>query len=214
MKSVLIIGVGQYGSHIAKRMTELKCEVMAVDTNEERINDILPFVTSAQIGDSTNEDFMKSLGVRNYDVCIVSIGDNFQTSLETTALLKEMGAEKVISRATNDVQMKFLLKNGADEVVYPEKQSAIRVATKYALDSVLDFIQLDSNYSIYEMKIPKEWENKTLAQLDIRRRYNINIIAVKINDQVNVPMPDTYMVEGDIVFAIGDIKDIQKCFKL
>ncbi len=214
MKSVLIIGVGQYGSHIAKRMTELKCEVMAVDTNEERINDILPFVTSAQIGDSTNEDFMKSLGVRNYDVCIVSIGDNFQTSLETTALLKEMGAEKVISRATNDVQMKFLLKNGADEVVYPEKQSAIRVATKYALDSVLDFIQLDSNYSIYEMKIPKEWENKTLAQLDIRRRYNINIIAVKINEQVNVPMPDTYMVEGDIVFAIGDIKDIQKCFKL
>lgn len=214
MKSVLIIGVGQYGSHIAKRMTELKCEVMAVDTNEERINDILPFVTSAQIGDSTNEDFMKSLGVRNYDVCIVSIGDNFQTSLETTALLKEMGAEKVISRATNDVQMKFLLRNGADEVVYPEKQSAIRVATKYALDSVLDFIQLDSNYSIYEMKIPKEWENKTLAQLDIRRRYNINIIAVKINDQVNVPMPDTYMVEGDIVFAIGDIKDIQKCFKL
>lgn len=214
MKSVLIIGVGQYGSHIAKRMTELKCEVMAVDTNEERINDILPFVTSAQIGDSTNEDFMKSLGVRNYDVCIVSIGDNFQTSLETTALLKEMGAEKVISRATNDVQMKFLLRNGADEVVYPEKQSAIRVATKYALDSVLDFIQLDSNYSIYEMKIPKEWENKTLAQLDIRRRYNINIIAVKINEQVNVPMPDTYMVEGDIVFAIGDIKDIQKCFKL
>lgn len=214
MKSVLIIGVGQYGTHIAKRMTELKCEVMAVDTNEERINDILPFVTSAQIGDSTNEDFMKSLGVRNYDVCIVSIGDNFQTSLETTALLKEMGAEKVISRATNDVQMKFLLKNGADEVVYPEKQSAIRVATKYALDSVLDFIQLDSNYSIYEMKIPKEWENKTLAQLDIRRRYNINIIAVKINEQVNVPMPDTYMVEGDIVFAIGDIKDIQKCFKL
>ncbi|MGN0654351.1 MAG: potassium channel family protein [Oscillospiraceae bacterium] len=214
MKSVLIIGVGQYGTHIAKRMTELKCEVMAVDTNEERINDILPFVTSAQIGDSTNEDFMKSLGVRNYDVCIVSIGDNFQTSLETTALLKEMGAEKVISRATNDVQMKFLLRNGADEVVYPEKQSAIRVATKYALDSVLDFIQLDSNYSIYEMKIPKEWENKTLAQLDIRRRYNINIIAVKINDQVNVPMPDTYMVEGDIVFAIGDIKDIQKCFKL
>ncbi|MGN0690711.1 MAG: potassium channel family protein [Oscillospiraceae bacterium] len=214
MKSVLIIGVGQYGTHIAKRMTELKCEVMAVDTNEERINDILPFVTSAQIGDSTNEDFMKSLGVRNYDVCIVSIGDNFQTSLETTALLKEMGAEKVISRATNDVQMKFLLRNGADEVVYPEKQSAIRVATKYALDSVLDFIQLDSNYSIYEMKIPKEWENKTLAQLDIRRRYNINIIAVKINDQVNVPMPDTYMVDGDIVFAIGDIKDIQKCFKL
>ena len=132
MKAILIIGVGTFGAQIAKRMTELRCEVMAVDSNEERINEILPYVTNARIGDSTNEEFMRSLGVRNYDVCIVSIGDNFQNSLETTALLSELGAQKVISRASNDVQMKFLLRNGADEVVYPEMQMAMRIATKYA----------------------------------------------------------------------------------
>ncbi len=213
MKSVLIIGVGKFGSHIAKRMSEMNCEVMAIDINESRINEIMPYVTDAQIGDSTNVEFMKSLGVRNYDVCIVSIGDNFQTSLETTALLKEMGVEKVISRATNDVQMKFLLRNGADEVVYPEKQSAIRIATKYASDSILDFIQLDSNYSIFEVKIPKEWHDKTLAQLDIRKKYNINIIAIKHDNNVNVPYPDTVMNKEDIAFVIGEIKAIQKCFK-
>ena len=130
MKTVLIIGVGQFGSHIARRMEELRCEVMAVDENEERINNILPYVTNARIGDSTNEEFLRSLGVGNYDVCIVALGSRFQSSLETTSLLKELGAKKVISRATNDVQMKFLLKNGADEVVYPEMQMALRIATK------------------------------------------------------------------------------------
>ena len=122
---------------------------MAVDKNDERINDILPYVTNARIGDSTNEEFLRSLGVGNYDVCIVALGSLFQSSLETTSLLKELGAKKVISRATNDVQMKFLLKNGADEVVYPEMQMALRIATKYASDSILDFIHLDNNYSIY-----------------------------------------------------------------
>lgn len=214
MKSILIVGVGKFGRHIARRMSEMRCEVMAVDINESHINEILPYVTEAQIGDSTNEEFMKSLGIRNYDVCIVSIGDNFQTSLETTALLKELGAAKVVSRATNDVQMKFLLRNGADEVVYPEKQTAMRIATKYASDSILDFIQLDSNYSIFELKIPKEWYGKTLAQLDIRKKYNINIIAVKNDNNVNVPYPDTIMNRDDIAFVIGEIKAIQKCFKV
>lgn len=214
MKSILIIGVGKFGRHIAKRMSEMCCEVIAIDINEAHINEILPYVTEAQIGDSTNEEFMKSLGITNYDVCIVSIGDNFQTSLETTALLKELGAEKVVSRATNDVQMKFLLRNGADEVIYPEKQAAMRIATKYASDSILDFIQLDNNYSIFELKIPKEWYGKTLAQLDIRKKYNINIIAIKNDNNVNVPYPDTIMDRNDIAFVIGEIKAIQKCFKM
>lgn len=214
MKSALIIGMGQFGSHIAKRMNELHCEVMAIDINEEHINEILPFVTNAQIGDCTNEEFMKTLGIRNYDVCIVSIGGLFQTSLEITSLLKEFGAVKVISRATNDVQMKFLLRNGADEVIYPEKQMAMRIATKYASDSILDFIQLDNDYSIYEMIIPKKWGGKSLMQLDIRKKYKINIIAVKHHQHVSVPMPDTVMNEGDIVFVIGEVKDIQRCFNV
>ncbi len=214
MTSVLIIGVGHFGAQIAKRMTELRCEVMAVDINESRINDILPFVTNARIGDSTNEEFMRSLGVRNYDVCIIAVGSSFQTSLETTALIKELGAVKVISRATNDVQMKFLLRNGADEVVYPEKQMAMRIATKYASESILDFFQLDSNYSIYEMKVPKDWFGRTLPQLDIRRKYEINIISLKRGSSMLMPSADTVFEQGDVVLVIGEVRAIQKCFKV
>ena len=214
MKTVLIIGLGEFGSHIAKRMNDLRCEVMAVDINEERINAILPYVTNARIGDSTNEEFLRSLGVGNYDICIVALGSLFQSSLETTSLLKELGAPKVISRATNDVQMKFLLKNGADEVVYPEKQMALRIATKYASDSILDFIQLDNSHSIYEIKLPREWFGKTLAQLDIRKKYNINVLTIKRSGSVFIPSPDTHMAAGDIAFVIGESKEIQKCFKL
>ncbi len=214
MKTILIIGLGQFGTHIAKRMSDLRCEVMAVDIDEERVNAILPYVTNATIGDSTNEEFLRSLGVANYDICIVALGSLFQSSLETTSLLKELGAPKVISRATNDVQMKFLLKNGADEVVYPEKQMALRIATKYASDSILDFIQLDNNYSIYELKIPKDWFGKTLAQIDIRKKYNINILTIKRSKSVFIPSPDTQMAAGDVAFVIGESKEIQKCFRL
>lgn len=214
MKTVLIVGVGEFGSHIAKRMEELRCEVMAIDINEDKINDILPYVTNARIGDSTNEEFLKSLGIGNYDVCIVALGSLFQTSLETTSLLKELGAKKVVSRATNDVQMKFLLRNGADEVVYPKKQMALRIATKYASDSILDFINLDSTYSIYELKIPKEWYEKTLSQIDIRKKFKVNILTIKRGNDVFIPSSDIQLETDDIAFVIGDIKDIQKCFRI
>lgn len=124
MKSVLLIGLGRFGKHIAMELKALNHQVMAVDTREERVEEVLPYVTSAQIGDSTNEEFLSSLGVRNFDVCIVAIGNDFQSSLETTSLLKELGARMVVSRAARDVQAKFLLRNGADEVVYPERQLA------------------------------------------------------------------------------------------
>ncbi|MCR5353523.1 MAG: TrkA family potassium uptake protein [Clostridiales bacterium] len=214
MKTVLIIGVGQFGSLIAKRMGELRCEVMAVDIDEERINEVLPYVTNARIGDGTNEEFLRSLGVGNYDVCIVALGRLFQTSLETTSLLKELGAKKVVSRATNDVQMKFLLRNGADEVVYPEKQMALRIATKYASDSILDFIHLDNNYSIYELKVPKEWNGKTISQIDIRKKFKVNILTVKRGNEVFIPAPDTLFQADDVAFVIGEVENIQKCFRI
>lgn len=214
MTTVLILGLGEFGSNIAKRMAEFNCEVMAVDVNEERVDDILPFVASARIGDSTNEEFLRSMGVGNYDVCIVALGGLFQSSLETTNLLKELGAPFVVSRATNDVQMKFLKMSGADEVVYPEKQTAIRLATKYASESILDFIQLDNNYSIYEMKVPKEWFGKTLSQIDIRKKYRINVLTVKRGKEVFIPYPDTVMENGDVAFIIGEVQDIRKCFKV
>ena len=212
MKSVLIIGAGQFGIHIAKRMSQLRCEIMAVDSEEERINAILPFVTSAQIGDSTNSNFMRSLGIPDYDVCIVTISDSFQDSLETTALLKDLGAQKVISRAQNDVQEKFLLRNGADETVYPEKQTAVRLATKEASDDILDVFQLVRDLNIYEVRVPKAWNNKTLAELDIRKKHNLNVIAVRTRDQLILPMPDMVLNTEDAMLLLGNMKDIQKAF--
>ena len=215
MKSVLVIGVGEeFGRHIAKRMEELRCEVMAVDIDEEKINEILPYVTSARIGDSTNEDFLRSLGVDKFDVCIVALGSLFQTSLETTSLLKELGAKMVVSRATNDVQRKFLLRNGADEVVYPEKQTALRLAAKFSSDSILDFIHLDNNYSIYEMKVPRDWFGKSVSQIDIRKRHNLNILTIKRGENIFLPLPDTQFQADDVAFVIGEFRDIQKCFRL
>ena len=214
MKNILLIGTGRFGRHIAVQLYQLGHQVMAVDTNEERISDVLPYVTNAQIGDSTNAEFLRSLGIGNFDVCIVTISGNFQNSLETTSLLKELGAKKVISRATNDVQMKFLLKNGADEVVYPEKQMALRIATKYASDSILDFIHLDNNYSIYELKVPKDWFGKSLSQIDIRKKFKINILTIKRGEEVFIPSPDTVIETDDIAFVIGEVRDIQKCFRI
>ena len=214
MKSVLILGIGEFGGTIAKRMSELNCDVLAVDSNEERINEILPYVTSAKIGDCSNRELLESFGVRNFDVCVVAVGGLFQTSLETTCTLKELGAEFVMARATNDVQMKFLKMAGADEVAYPEKQTAIRYATKYASDTILDFIQLDDRYSIYEMKVPRNWYGKTLIQIDVRKKFNINIITMKRDGEVFIPMADTKMMPEDVAFVIGEIKDVFKCFKI
>ena len=214
MKSVLILGVGEFGGTIAKRMNELNCDVLVVDSNEDRINDILPYVTSARIGDCSNREILESLGVNNFDVCIVAVGGLFQTSLEATCTLKELGAQFVMARATNDVQMKFLKMVGADEIAYPEKQTAMRVATKYASKTILDYIELDSNISIYEMKVPKEWNSKTIMQLDIRKKFNVNIIAIKRDSHLIVPTPDMVMTSEDKALVIGERKNIQKCFKV
>ena len=214
MKTVLIIGAGQFGIHIAKKMSTLHCEIMAVDSDEGRINEILPYVTNAQIGNSTNEGFMRSLGIRDFDVCIVTISSNFQNSLETTALLKELGARKVIARAQNDVQEKFLLRNGADETFYPEKQTAYRIATKEASDDILDTFEVDPSVSIYEVRVPKDWDGKTIAGIDIRRKYQLNVIAVRIDGRLNVPMPDMPLHTGDQVLVIGSLEDIQRCFRI
>ncbi|MBQ2663296.1 MAG: TrkA family potassium uptake protein [Clostridia bacterium] len=214
MKSVLIIGIGEFGKNIAKEMNNLGCEVMAVDISEPHINEILPYVTNAIIGNSTSREFVKSLSVHEYDVCIVSVGNHFQTLLETTTLVKELGAKRVIARASDDVQMKFLLRNGADEVVYPEKQMAMRIATKYASDSILDFVQLDNNYTLYQMKAPKEWYGQTVQQLDVRKKYNINIISIKRGIGVFMPAAETEIIPEDKVFVMGEVESIKRCFNL
>ena len=215
MKSVLLIGLGRFGKHIAVKLHELGHEVMAVDIVEERVEEVLPYVTEAQIGDSTKEEFLRTLGVRNYDVCIVTIGNNFQASLETTSLLKELGGKMVVARASQDVQAKFLRRVGADEVVYPEKQLASWTAIRYSSDHIFDYIELAGGYAIFEMEVPEHWRGKTIGDIDIRRKYNVNIMALKEGDKLIMTVTSaTRLGVGQSMLVLGHNKDIQKCFHI
>ena len=214
-KSVLLIGLGRFGKYIAMKLHELGHEVMGVDENEERVNDAMPYVTDGQIGDSTNEALLKSLGVKNYDVCIVTIGGDFQSSLETTCLLKELGAQNVVSRAEQDVQAKFLLRNGADEIIYPEKQLATWAAIRYSSDHILDYIELGDSCSIFEVSVPSAWVGKSVVEIDIRRKYNVNIIATKKNGKINaVVTADTVLSAEETLLVLGEYKAMRKCFDI
>lgn len=215
MKSILLIGLGRFGRHIALKLNALNHQVMAIDHNEERVNALLPFVTNAQIGDSTNEEFLAALGVGNYDACIVAIGDNFQNSLETTYLLKELGARKIIARASKEMQEKFLLRNGADEVVYPEKQLAAWTAIRCSSEHILDYIELDDEYAIFEVEIPSDWSGKSILELDIRKKHGINILGVRTNGKLNMNItPNTVFGHGASVLVLGQEKAVHKCFRI
>ena len=215
IQSILLIGLGRFGRYTAKKLNELNQEVMAVDKNEERVNKVLNYVTNAQIGDSTNLDFMESLGVRNFDVCSVAIGDDFLSSLETTALLKELGAKKVISRATGKSQEKFLLRNGADEVVFPERQLAIWTAIHCSSMSVANYIELSDGYSIFEIKTPSSWYGKTLFSLNVRRALGINILGIKKNGVLDMQVTaDTVLGEDTVLLALGREEDLKRIMKL
>ncbi len=216
MKTVLLIGLGRFGRHIAIKLNELNHQVMAVDKDENKVNAVLPYVTNAQIGDSTSEEFLASIGVRNFDLCIVAIGDNFQSSLETASLLKELGAKKVIARAERDVQAKFLLRNGADDVVYPEKQMAVWTAIRYSSDHILDYIALGDDHAIFEIEVPRNWVGKTIGQLDVRKRYHVNIMAIKQQGKFSMTVitPDTALPADSSILVLGTQRDIQKCFHI
>lgn len=215
MKTILLIGLGRFGKNIAMHLNQLGHQVMAVDDMEERVEAVLPFVTNAQIGNSTHADFLGSLGIRNFDVCIVAIGADFQSSLETTSLLKEMGAKFVVSRAATDVQEKFLLRNGADEVVYPEKQLAKWTAIRYSADHILDYIELDENHAMFEIPVPDNWAGRSIVQIDIRKKYNINIMGIKRNGRLELSIsPDMVLEAGETMLVLGKNKDLQKCFRI
>lgn len=215
MKSVLLIGLDHLGFMMARKLHELGHEIMAVDKDETRVNAVLPFVTDAQIGDSTNASFLESLDIPNYDVCIVTIADDFQSSLETTSLLKELGGKLVVSCAEREVQAKFLLRNGADEVIETEKQIAEWAAIRYASDHILDYIKLDEDHAIFEVPMPRDWVDKSIGQIDIRKKYGINIMAVKKNGQMNMSITPDMVLDGEMsLLVLGERKAIQKCFKM
>lgn len=215
MKNILLVGLGRFGRHIAQELHGLGHMVLAVDQDEERVNRALPFLTHAQIGDSTNETFLSSLGVGDFDVCIVTISHDFQNSLETTSLLKELGARLVVARAERDVQAKFLLRNGADQVVYPEEQMAKWTAIRYTADHILDYIEVDDSHAIFEVEVPEHWAGKSVGQLDIRKKYNINIAALKQNGRINVNInPDTMLSREMTMLVLGEYKALQKYFHM
>lgn len=214
MKSILIIGLGRFGRHMAKKFSEQNNDVMAIDINEERINNVLSVVTNALIGDATNEQFMETIGVRDFDLCVVAIGDNFQSSLETTALLKDLGAKFVLARASRDVHAKFLLRNGADDVIYTEKETAERLAVKYGSDNIFNYIELNDEYSIYEIAVPSSWLNKSILKVNVRSKYGISILATKQGNNIYpLPKPEHVFTDSESLMILGKNEDVFRFIK-
>ena len=215
MKSILVIGVGHFGRHIIDKLNDLGCQIMGVDIIEDNVNAIANKVDSAQIGNSTNEDFLRGLGVNNFDAAIVTIAEDFQSSLETVSLLKDLGARHVVARAASEIQEKFLLRIGADEVVYPEKQLAAWTSIRCTSNYVFDYIDLGGEHAIYEVAVPEEWNGKTVEQLQVRRKYGMNLLGVRKDHVLNVNIrPDTVMDKDSTVLILGDSKNIMKYFYL
>lgn len=210
MKSILVIGLGRFGRHISVKFAELGNQVLAVDVSEERINEVLPHVSNAQIGDCTKEDVVSALGVRNFDICVVAISE-LAASLEITYLLKQNGAPFVLSRASRETHAKFLLGNGADEIVYPEKQMAERMAAKHTAQKVFDYIEITPEYSISEILVPHEWTGKTVEHIAVRTKYHVNILATKLNDSYTASIKPTHVFEADEhLMVFGKKSDIIK----
>ena len=212
MKNILVIGAGRFGTYIIQQFAKQGDEILVIDQREDRMEKVLPYVTSSLIGDTTDPDFMKTIGVNNFDLCIVAIGDNFQNSLETTSLLKELGAKFVIARASRDVHEKFLLRNGADHVVYPEKNMAEWTAISYSSNTIRDYIPVPGDYSIFEVTVPKAWVGKSMIDLKIRQKMHLNILSVRSGDaDFNLDYdPSEPFQEGQSIMVIGGDNDLRK----
>ena len=211
MKTVLIIGLGRFGRHLATRMAKLGNEVMVVDQDAEVVEKLLPIVTDGKIGDCTDEEVLRSLGVNNYDICFVCTGSSFQSSLEITDQLKVLGAKKVISKADRDIQAKFLLKNGADEVVYPNRDIAEKMAVRCSMNNVFDYVELSQGYSIYEIPPLPKWVGRTVGEVDIRRQYSLSIISTKKEGKLDMLQGTGHVIEADEhLVVIGLQKDIDR----
>jgi trk system potassium uptake protein TrkA len=211
MKSVLVIGMGRFGRHLARKMQELNNEVMIVDENEEIIEELAPNYTDAHIGDCTNEAVLRSLGINNFDICFVAIGNNFQSSLEITSLLKELGAKYVVSKASRDIQAKFLLRNGADEVIYPEREMAEKLALRHNAKNIFECVELTPEFAIFEIPIMDMWVGKSISSLNIRRKYHINILSIKNGNSLKpLPGADYIFNEKDHILVLGNPTDVFK----
>ena len=211
MKSILLIGLGRYGRHVARKLHEMQHEILAIDKDEELVNKVLAYTNNALIADTTDRHFLESLGVSNFDTCIVAIGDDFQSSLETTLQLSELGARYIVARASSSIHERFLRRNGADEVVYPEKQLALWTAIRYGSNHLLDYFELSPGYAVYEISMPEVWAGHTIGELDIRRNYHVNVIGVKVRGSLTVEItPQTLLRAEDTILVLGKQKDVNR----
>lgn len=211
MKNILIIGIGRLGYHIAKELNKFDAQILAIDTQESRLQKVDQYVSKTIIGDSSDLDFLRSIGVNTFDDCIVTISDDFQASIETVMNLKELGAKKITARASKESQNSLLLKIGADLVIYPERQLAKWTALHCGTDSIYDFMELDNNYGIYEVSVPKEWDGKTLAELDLRKKHEINIIGIKEKNGIRVVLgPNLVLKEDSKIIIMAKEENINK----
>ncbi len=209
MKSVLLIGMGKFGQTLGESLVKMGVEVMVVDKNEDKINALAQQYTDALIVNCMNENNLKALDIPSFDACVVAIGEDFQASLEITSLLKDLGAKRVVSKAVTELQKKFLLKNGADEVVYPERDTAEKLAVKLNSSKVFDYIELNAEYSIFEIAVPQSWYGKTIIALNPRKKYGMNILTIKKENTI-VASPDAnYTFEtGDHMLVFGKTEEI------
>ncbi len=214
MKSFLVIGLGRFGQHLTRKLVETGCEVMAVDTREDRIRTVMQVATSVEIGDCTKDSVLGTLGVANYDMCFVCVGNDFQASLVITDMLKELGAQRVVSRASRDIQAKFLLRNGADEVIYPERDFAERLAVRCAKSKVFDYMELTKEVSVYEIATLPAWVGKTIRELNFRVEYKCSILAVKKNGEtIALPGADYVFGGSEHLMVFGRDSDVEKIVK-
>lgn len=214
MKSILIIGMGRFGRHLCKNLADLGNQVMIVDEKEENLEDLLPYVVSAKIGDCTNEAVLKSLGIANFDICFICIGTNFQSSLEITSLVKELGGRFVVSKANRDIHAKFLLRNGADEVIYPDRDIAEKLAVRYSANHVFDYVELTDEYSIYEIPPLPSWVGKSIRELDIRNQYHISVLGTKENGKAKLMPGAAYVIRDDEhLMVIGKKEHVDQLLK-
>ncbi len=215
MKNILIIGLGRFGKHLAEKFTELGDEVMIIDRDEEAVQEIMNTVTYAQVGDCMKEEVLRSLGVNNFDICFVCMGEDFQSSLEITDLLKTLGAKYVVSKAGRDIHAKFLLKNGADEVIYPEKDMALKTAVKFSSNHLVDYFEISNDVAVYEIHVPQNWVGKTIIGLDVRGKYHMNILAIRDTDGTldAQPLPSHTFREGERIIVLSDHDNIKRFIK-
>ncbi len=215
MKNILIIGLGRFGTHLAEKFSELGNDVMVIDRNEDAVQAVMNKVAYAQVGDCRKEDVLRSLGVNNFDICFVCTGEDFQSSLEVTDLLRTLGAKYIVSKAGRDVHAKFLLKNGADEVVYPEKDMALKTAVKFSANHLIDYFEISNDISVYEIYVPAAWAGKSIIELNVRSKYNLTILAVISSSgrQTANPAPDYVFGNDEKMFVLGSHKDVKDFIK-